>query len=108
LATQPGRQACELRPPLPVDKGTAFYDLAWTYEPRVFAGDDIGDVAAFTQPFGDPHEDDEVDGSVRIAVRSSEAPPELLERADVIVNGPVGLAALLTELAQAVSAGQPP
>ena len=35
---------------------------------------------------------------VRIAVRSAEAPPELLERADVVVSGPAGLADLLGQL----------
>ena len=102
---QPGRQACELRPPVPVDKGTSFDELARAYERRIFAGDDLGDLAAFDQVFGDPEHDVQ---PVRIAVRSSEAPPELLERADVIVDGPRGLAELLAELARAVSSGPRP
>jgi len=39
----------------------------------------------------------------RIAVRSAEAPRALLERADVVVDGPTGLAALLTQLAEEIS-----
>jgi hypothetical protein len=35
-------------------------------------------------------------------VASPESPPELLERADVVVDGPPGLAALLARLADAV------
>jgi trehalose 6-phosphate phosphatase len=105
LAMQPGRKACELRPPVPVDKGTTFYDLASPYEHKAFAGDDSGDLAAFTQEFGEP---DHTTQPVRIAVRSPEAPPELIERADVIVDGPVGLAALLGDLAHAISASPPP
>jgi trehalose 6-phosphate phosphatase len=105
LAVQPGRRACELRPPVPVDKGTVFQDLAHSYEHQAFAGDDTGDLAAFAQAFGDPGHPTP---AVRIAVRSPEAPPELVERADVIVDGPVGLAALLGDLAGAVSAIPPP
>jgi hypothetical protein len=35
---------------------------------------------------------------VRVAVGSPEVPPEILARADVIVDGPAGLAALLAAL----------
>jgi trehalose 6-phosphate phosphatase len=105
LEMQAGRKACELRPPVPIDKGTAFHDLASPYEHRAFAGDDSGDLAAFAQEFGDS---DHMTQAVRIAVRSPEAPPELVERADVIVDGPLGVAALLGDLAAAVSARPPP
>lgn len=101
LAIQPGKMACELRPPVPIDKGTAFSALVSGYAYTAFAGDDRGDLAAFTVELGDVEHDAQ---PVRIAVRSSEAPPELLEHADVIVDGPHGLAELLTELADAVSA----
>jgi trehalose 6-phosphate phosphatase len=50
-----------------------------------FLGDDIGDLAAFDAL-------DELAGSevatVRVGVRSDESPPELLARADEIVEGP--------------------
>jgi trehalose 6-phosphate phosphatase len=101
LVLQPGKMACELRPPTEVDKGSAFRTLGQDFAHRAFAGDDAGDVAAFDVRFdGDDPGDTP---PIRIAVRSAEAPPELIERADVIVNGPQGLAALLTELAEAVS-----
>jgi hypothetical protein len=35
---------------------------------------------------------------VRVAVCSDESPPELLERADVTVDGPVGMVELLERL----------
>ena len=105
LAMQPGRKACELRPRVPVDKGTAFYDLAHRFENRAFVGDDSGDLAAFAQEFDDP---DRTTHAVRIAVRSTEAPSELLDRADVVVDGPAGLAALLGELAGALRSSPPP
>jgi trehalose 6-phosphate phosphatase len=102
LAVYPTRMAVELRPPIPVDKGTVVASLVAGFHAVAFAGDDHGDLAAF----------DAVDrlaasGSVahgvRIGVRSSEAPPALIERADLTVDGPGGLLALLSELEMAIS-----
>ena len=102
LDTQPGRMACELRPPVPVDKGTAVESLL-SGRPRpeaiAFAGDDRGDLSVFDLFDRLARDDDEpYRDHVRIAVRSAEAPPELLERADVVVSGPAGLANLLGQL----------
>ena len=41
--------------------------------------------------------------AVRIAVRSSEAPPELLAASDIVVDGPAALATLLSDLAASLS-----
>lgn len=101
LVLQPGRQACELRTPVPMDKGVALN--RWLVASRrgaaAFAGDDLGDLEAFealeqwcTRGAGR--------SGVRIAVRSDEAPPELLARADIVVDGPEGVAALLSGLVQ--------
>jgi trehalose 6-phosphate phosphatase len=59
------------------------------------AGDDLGDLAAFAAAAA-------IAGGtgVRVAVRSSEAPPELLAQADVVVEGPSGLRELLQRLAR--------
>lgn len=102
LQVQPGRLACELRPRLPVDKGSVFAELGRDARYRAFAGDDEGDVAAFKTDFGATADSE----TVRIAVRSPEAPSELLDLADVVVDGPVGLAGLLGELADAVSSSE--
>lgn len=102
LSAFPAKMAFELRPPVAVDKGVAFTELAGGYRYRAFAGDDHSDVAVFTTEF---------DGSrapVRIAVRSDETPPQLIELADVVVDGPEGFAAMLTELADAVSSSAQP
>jgi trehalose 6-phosphate phosphatase len=106
LDLQPGRMACELRPPVPVDKGTAVEALL---ADRVgigavaFAGDDRGDLPVFDWL---DEEEDRTEGYkgpyICIAVRSSEAPAELIERADIVVDGPPGLAGLLTELVSAL------
>jgi len=41
-----------------------------------------------------------LDHAVRVGVRSDEAPVEILERADVLVDGPLGVAELFSSLAQ--------
>jgi hypothetical protein len=38
--------------------------------------------------------------TVRVAVRTEEAPPELLRRADLVVDGPEGCLAVFEELAR--------
>jgi hypothetical protein len=37
---------------------------------------------------------------VRVAVRTEEAPPEMLRRADLVVDGPEGCLAVFEELAR--------
>jgi trehalose 6-phosphate phosphatase len=111
VETQAGRMACELRPPVPVDKGTAverLLDSRWV-DAVAFAGDDRGDLPVFDlfDEWSLPP-DESVDEPrvwcVRIAVRSSEAPAELIERADVVVDGPPGLAVLLAEMVSGLPA----
>jgi trehalose 6-phosphate phosphatase len=103
LVLQPARRACEFRPPIPVDKGTAFRAVGEEASPAyvAYAGDDDGDLAAFRTVLSDP--DDGLE-PVRIAVWSPEAPEALLDLADVVVTGPEGLADLLGDLADAVTA----
>jgi trehalose 6-phosphate phosphatase len=98
LAAQPGRLALELRPPLPVDKGTVTEELAGGAHAALVAGDDHGDL-----PFFDAVDRliaaGRLDYGLRVAVTSPEAPPALLLRADHRVDGPAGLVDLLTILA---------
>lgn len=97
LRLEPGRQTLELRPPLDVDKGTAVEELAATASAALFIGDDRGDLAAFdtlSRLVGEGR----LAHAVRVAVRSSEAPAELLEQADLVVDGPRGALQLLDEL----------
>ena len=101
-APLPGRMAVELRPPVPVDKGTTVADLARGMAAAAFAGDDAGDLPAFASLHALA-----VEGSlghaVTIGVTSDESPPEVWA-ADVVVDGPAGLAALFDQLADALSA----
>jgi trehalose 6-phosphate phosphatase len=98
LAMAPGRRAVELRAPLGVDKGTVTEQLAAGCSAACFAGDDAGDLAAFDAL-------DRLSGrglaAVRMAVADEESPPELLERADVVVGGPAEALAVLGALAAA-------
>ncbi|TMR08533.1 trehalose-phosphatase [Nonomuraea turkmeniaca] len=97
LVVEPGRMVLELRPP-GMDKGQALSLFLAERAARsvLFAGDDLGDLAAFE------------------AVRASELPgvtvcsgsaevAQLAERADIVVDGPDGVVALLEELASAFS-----
>lgn len=100
LSLTPGRMAAELRVPVPVDKGVALRELldGSALQRCLFAGDDHGDRPAFAALADQARR---VPGfvGVAVAVRSPEAPPQLLDAADLVVDGPAGLAALLTDLA---------
>jgi trehalose 6-phosphate phosphatase len=103
LAVEPGRMVIELRPP-GMDKGVAL--TAFLREQGagsvLFAGDDLGDVAAY----------DAVDalrgeGFPGVLVCSAPATGEapvaaLAARADLVVAGPDGVVALLDALADEV------
>ena len=67
-----------------------------------FAGDDAGDLPAFAvlRALAD---DGLLAHAASIGVTSNESPPEV-HAADVVVEGPRGLAALLDALADAISA----
>jgi trehalose 6-phosphate phosphatase len=98
LEVVPGKLVWELRPAVPSDKGDAVRKIIAESAARTLlvAGDDLGDLPAFTAAAqfalkgGD---------AVRVAVRSEEAPPDLLAAADLIVEGPPGLLNLLERLA---------
>jgi trehalose 6-phosphate phosphatase len=92
-----------LHPPIAADKGTALRDLAEGLAAVCFLGDDVGDLPAF-----EALEQLAVSGvaTVRIAVRSNEAPLALLDAADLVVDGPEGARELLSELVEGVSPRQ--
>jgi trehalose 6-phosphate phosphatase len=105
LVVSPGRMVGEVRVPVNVDKGGALSVLLQERRVRAcaFAGDDYGDLPAFTALTDRAARQAGFVG-VRIAVRSSEAPPALLANADHVANSPADLAALFRSLAEAVSA----
>jgi len=92
LVVSPGRQSYELRPPVTTSKGTVVANNAQGLGAVCFLGDDHGDLTAFDAL------DDLAAGGVtalRVAVRSEESPAELLDRADLIVDGPPEVVGLL-------------
>jgi trehalose 6-phosphate phosphatase len=98
----PGRLAAELRPPLPIDKGTTVTEFVQGASAALFAGDDAGDLPAFAA-LRQLVERGELASAIGVGVRSDESPAAIAEQ-DMVVDGPAGLAALLAELADAISA----
>ena len=91
--TRYGRKVLEILPPLEADKGTAVRRLLTDRDLRraLYAGDDTTDIDAFRALDG-------LEVAVRVAVASPEGPAELREAADIVVDSPAGLLALLREL----------
>lgn len=98
LRCRPARMSYELHPPIDIDKGTAVRNIAADIGAVCYAGDDVGDLTAF-----DALDELEASGThvLRVAVRSDESSQELLDRADVVVDGPTGVRDLLHRLLHA-------
>ncbi|MPY63954.1 trehalose-phosphatase [Streptomyces spongiae] len=99
LVVEPGRMVLELRPP-GVDKGVALREYVREIgaEAVLYAGDDLGDLPAFTAV-----EELRAEGMPGFLVCSgSNEVTALAERADVVVDGPAGVVRLLGGLATAI------
>ncbi len=105
LAIHVGRNERELRPPLPVDKGTVVRALVAEHAGQIDAvavfGDDIGDLPAFAAVGELRAHDGRPLVAVRVAAVDSGSPPEVAARADLTVRGAVGAVELLQSLADA-------
>jgi trehalose 6-phosphate phosphatase len=96
LVVEPGRMVIELRPS-GGDKGDALRELVAEQPPSavVFIGDDLGDLPAFAAV-----ETMRADGVPGLLVCSgSTEVTEVADRADLVVDGPEGVAELLQALA---------
>jgi trehalose 6-phosphate phosphatase len=91
FVTHWGRKVLEIRPPVEVNKGQAVRELIRRHglKTALFAGDDATDLDAF----------DAIPAGVRVGVRSDEGPAEIVERADLVVDGPEGVSEVLAALA---------
>jgi trehalose 6-phosphate phosphatase len=93
----PGKMVLEVAPAATPGKGMLVQREARArgLAAVLFAGDDLADLdgfAAVDRLWGEGTE------TLKVAVGGPESPPALLAAADVVVDGPVGLVALLREL----------
>jgi trehalose 6-phosphate phosphatase len=96
-----GRKVLELRPVGGGGKDAAVASLlaGEGLDRAVYAGDDRTDLDAF-QRLRELREAGELAAAVCVGVVSAEAPPELAEDSDLIVDGPAGWLAILEWLAE--------
>ena len=100
LVARTARMSVELHPPIDVDKGTVLMGLAQHLAgPVLFLGDDVGDLPAFDAL-------DTLSASglqvFKILAQSEESDDELLRRADLILDGPAAMIALLFQIEAAI------
>jgi trehalose-phosphatase len=96
-----GREVLEVRPPVPIDKGTAVRALLEGAGVRraLYAGDDRTDADAW-RALRAMRDEGALDAAVGLAVVSGEVPPAVHASADIEVPGIAGALAALAHLAQ--------
>jgi trehalose 6-phosphate phosphatase len=96
-----GRKVLEVRPPVPVNKGRAVDELlrrATDVRAAMYAGDDVTDLDAWDAL--DRHlEEGRLEARVRVGVESDEGPAQIVDDADLVVDGIPGFAEALEVLA---------
>ena len=99
LNTHWGRKVLEVRPPVRMDKGIGVRRLLRESDVQqaLYAGDDATDLDAFAA-LGEMAEQGRLSGVVRVGIASEEAPEEVVRQADVVLDGPGDVRALLEAL----------
>ncbi len=103
LAVHWGRKVLEVRPPVALDKGLGVSALldgvpaGHGFHAALYVGDDSTDLDAF-RGLHALVQAGTLASAVCAAVRSDETPPELLEQADLTIDGPSGVRELLEAL----------
>ena len=94
-----GRKVLEVRPPVELNKGRGVEHLleGTDITAALYVGDDNTDLDAFAA-LRRLAADGRLQAAVCVGVASDETPPELEAQADVLVDGPVGVRALLSAL----------
>jgi trehalose 6-phosphate phosphatase len=100
LRVEPGRQVWEIRAP-GIDKGAALRSFVSEAGAQqvIFAGDDLGDLPAFDAVC--QLRDEGIEGLLVCSASYEE--DALVQISDVILDGPAGVAAWLTDLADALN-----
>jgi trehalose 6-phosphate phosphatase len=97
LTVRAAKASAELHPPVAVDKGTAVDELLDGRQRALFVGDDVGDLPA-VRALRSAAAGGQLDHAVVVAVGSPEAPAELLDEADEVLDRQDQVADLLTAL----------
>ena len=94
-----GKRIVEVLPPLAIDKGTSLRSFAERFALRglVFAGDDRTDLDAVLQI---ARLRKQGLAALAIVVRQADTLPQLLENADIVVDGVPGMVELLREIVE--------
>jgi trehalose 6-phosphate phosphatase len=102
LKVTEGRMVIELRPMLPINKGTALRSVVEQegLKSLIFLGDDVTDLDAF-RAVAHLREEGRIAG-LNIAVVSPEANPEIAKAADAVVHGVECCVRLLSVIADAL------
>jgi trehalose 6-phosphate phosphatase len=100
LATHWGRKVLEIRPPVELHKGKGIDRLLRhaDVDHALYAGDDRTDIDAF-RALRAAVEAGRLRSALCVGVRSDETPAELEEESDLLVDGPIGVRAVLQQLA---------
>jgi trehalose 6-phosphate phosphatase len=100
LWTHAGRKVLEIRPPVALDKGRGITRLLDGVDlgAALYVGDDVTDLDAFAA-LRALRADGMLTTALCVGVASDETPPALAESADLLVDGPAGVRALLSMLA---------
>lgn len=100
LWTHWGRKVLEVRPPVAIDKGRAVRLLleGRGVSAALYAGDDRTDLDGF-EALVRLAAEGELETVVRVGVASDEGPPEIVEQADLAVEGVDGFIGVLAVLA---------
>lgn len=99
LRTHWGRKVLEVRPPVKLDKGAGIKSFLVDTPVRtaLYVGDDTTDLDAF-RGLRELIEAGRLTTAIRVGVRSEESPPEIVEQADLVVDGTDGVRGLLAIL----------
>jgi trehalose 6-phosphate phosphatase len=99
LAVHWGRKVLEVRPPVEIDKGRGIRRLIEDVglDAAMYVGDDLTDLDAF-RGLRELVDEGRLGRAVCVGVRSDETPAEIEQQADLLVDGPSGVRAVLEAL----------